>query len=181
MNRLPSLVKIPLKYALVASVLAIAVILLLFYTNRHPLLIPVFYDYRILLFGVFIFFSMKEFKEQHAFGVLHFWQGFLIGIFFYLVLGIVVGIFIFGFGHMEVSFLHDYVEGAIRGLELNRDQLTSQSAITITPEQFDHQITLMKSTKPYQMALDYFIKSCLIGFFLSILLAIILRRTDIKT
>ena len=178
MKRLHPLITVPLKYALVASLLAVILLIILFTTGRHPLLIPIFYDYRILLFAVFIFFTLKEFKDYHGQGILHFWQGLLAGIMFYLSLGLLVGIFINVYGHLQPDFLTGYIEGIIKGLELNREQLTSQHTITITPEELDRQISLMKATKPHQMALDYFIKSCLIGFFLSILLAVILRRTD---
>ncbi len=178
MHRVPPLVKVPLKYAVVAAVLAIAAVLVLFYTHRHPLLIPIIYDYRILLFGVFIFFSLKELKEVYNQGILHFWQGLLAGIIFYIGLGLIVGIFILIFGNVHEPFLLEYIEGTIRGLELNKEQLTSENVITITEEEFERQITLMRSTRPYQMALDYFIKSCVIGFFLTILLAVIMRKTD---
>ncbi len=127
MSKVPLLVRIPLKYAFVASILAMAVIMVLFYTHRHPLLIPIVYDYRILLFGVFIFFTLKEFKDYHNAGVLHFWQGLLMGILFYLALGLIVGIFIHIFGSVEAAFLEEYVEGTIRGLELNREELTTES------------------------------------------------------
>ena len=178
MHKIPALVKVPLKYALVASVLAVAVIMVLFYTHRHPLLIPIVYDYRVLLFGVFIFFSLKELKEYHNEGILHFWQGLLAGIIFYIGLGLVVGLFILLFGNSEAAFLQEYIEGTIRGLELNKEQLTSESAITITEEEFQRQITMMRATRPYQMAIDYFIKSCVIGFFLTVLLAVFMRKTD---
>ncbi len=180
MKYLTPLFKVALKYALTASVLAIVVLLLLFYTGRHPLLISIAYDYRILLFGVFIFFSIKEFKTYGNNGELHFWQGLLIGIFFYLLLGLVVGAFIWMFSEIEPRFLAEYIEGTIRGLLVNKEQLTVESKVTITEEEFNKQIELMRETKSFEMALDYFIKSCLIGFFLSVLLSVILRKTNGK-
>ena len=40
MHKVPALVKVPLKYAIVAAVLAIAAIMVLFYTHRHPTIDP---------------------------------------------------------------------------------------------------------------------------------------------
>ena len=83
MQHIKPLFKVALKYALTASLLAITLVIILFYTGKHPLLIPIAYDFRILLFGVFIYFSIREFKTFHNSGELHCWQGLLIGIFFY--------------------------------------------------------------------------------------------------
>ena len=180
MNHIKPLLSIAFKYALAGSLLGIALILVLFYTNNHPLLIPIAYDYRILLFGVFIYFSIREFKTYHNSGELHFWQGLIIGVFFYLTVGIIVGVAIAIFAHAVPSFLQEYVQVNVHGLETNEALLTTEGSVTMTKEEFNRQIDLTKATKPATLAIDYFIKSCIIGFFLSILLAVILRTTKLS-
>lgn len=180
MKHIQPLFKVALKYALTGALLAIALILILFYTNRHPLLIPIAYDYRILLFGLFIYFSIREFKIYYNNGELHFWQGLLTGIFFYLILGLVVGVFISVFGSLESSFLEEYVQANVQGLEMNKAQLTAEGPVTMSEQEFVRQLELTKNTKPITLGMDYFMKSCIIGFFLSILLAVILRKTEVR-
>ncbi len=174
------LFKVALKYAITASLLAVALLFVLFYTGKHPLLIPIAYDFRILLFGVFIYFSIREFKTYHNSGELHFWQGLLTGILFYLLVGIVVGVTITLFGSIEKSFLQEYIQSNIQGLEMNKLQLTSEGPVTMTEEEFNRQVELTRSTSAATLGVDYFIKSCIIGFFISILLAVILRKTETR-
>ena len=180
MDHIKPLLSVAFKYALVGSVLGIALILILYYTGKHPLLIPVAYDYRILLFGVFIYFSIREIKVYHLQGQLHFWQGLLTGVFFYLALGMVVGVFISIFGSLETSFLEEYVRSNVNGLEMNKELLTAEGAVTMSEAEFERQLELTKATSSVTLGFDYFIKSCIIGFFISILLSVILRKTELR-
>ena len=178
LNNLSPIVKIPLKYGLFASLIGIVLIVVFFFSNRHPLLIPIFYDYRIFLFGVFIFFGVKEFKQYYNDDRLHFWQGLIIGVIIYVTVGILVSLFIIIYVEVHPEFLSQYIEGTIRGLELNKDQLLHQSPIKITEEEYQAQIDLLRNIPSWKLGQDYFIKSCIIGFFLAIILAVFLRRTE---
>lgn len=178
LKTLPPLTKVPLKYGLIGSALAVVLILIFYFSGRHPLLIPIFYDYRIFLFGVFIFFGIKEFKEYYNDNRLHFWQGIVIGVIIYLTIGVLVGLFIMLFSSIQPEFLQQYIEGTIRGLELNKEQLINESPIKITEEEYQKQILLLKKIEAYKLAWDYFIKSCVIGFFISIIMAVIMRKTE---
>lgn len=172
------IVSTPIKYGLIGSLLAIAVILVLYYTGKHPLLIPIFYDARIVIFGLFIFFGIKEFKDFHNNSILQFWQGMIIGIGIYVLIGLVTGLFIIVFSNIETQFFTDYVNGTIAGLELEKGQLVNQGKITITEEEFNNQVTLLRESTPFVLGFDYFFKSCLLGFFITILLAVILRKSE---
>ncbi len=172
------IISIPLKYGLIGSVLAIILLSVLYYTGTHPLLIPTFFDYRIILFGLFIFFGIKEFKDYHNEGFLQFWQGMVIGIGIYVVIGLVVGLFLIAFAAIEPQFHEDYIAGTIRGLELNKDQLLNQGKITITEEQYNDQLEKLKNTPISYLGVDYFIKSGVLGFFLTIILSVILRKSE---
>ncbi|MEM1406656.1 MAG: DUF4199 domain-containing protein [Bacteroidota bacterium] len=181
MKHILPLLKVASKYSLTGSLLAIALILVLFYTNKHPLLIPIAYDYRILLFGVFIYFSIREFKTYHNNGELHFWQGLITGIFFYLILGLLVGSFIGVFSAVEPSFLEEFIQANVKGLQMNKSEFTTEGPVTLSEEEFARQLELTKATKPITLGIDYFIKSCVIGFFFSVILAVILRKTEPRT
>ena len=78
------MVTVALKYMAFGSLLSILLILALFYAQRHPLLMPPILDFRILIFGVFIFFSLKEFRDYLNGGILYFWQGMSVGMLCYL-------------------------------------------------------------------------------------------------
>lgn len=178
MKNIKPLFRIPLKYGAAASVLAIVLIIVLFYAGRHPMLIPVFYDYRIFLFGVIIFFSMKEYRDYYNEGRLHFWEGIVNGVITYLVVALVAGLFIWIFSLIDPEFLETYIQGTIRGLELDKEELTKTGAITITEEEFQQQIEMLKSIRPSVLTLDYIIKSMVIGFPITLILSVFLRKTE---
>lgn len=172
------LYKIPLKYGLSGAVLAILVIVILFYAGRHPLLISPMLDFRIILFALFIFFGLREFRDYYNNNILNFWQGMVISFIIYVTIGIIAGLFIIIFAEVVPEFLQDYIKGAVQGLENDKSQLVAEGDIRITEEEYNRQIQLLKNMKPTLLAVDYVLKSCFIGFFIAIILSVILRRTE---
>ncbi len=178
LDKLKPIYSVPIKYGLIGSLLAIVLIIALFYMGKHPLLIPIFFDYRILLFAVFIFFALKEFKDYYNDKFLQFWQGMVIGIGIYVIIGLMVALFIIAFSTVVPDFHDSYIEGTLRGLELDKEQLVGQGKITISEEEFEKQKELLRAAPSYVLGIDYFIKSCLLGFFLTIIMAVILRKSE---
>lgn len=172
------LFSVPIKFGLIGSILAMIVIIALYYSGTHPLLIPIFFDYRIVLFVIFILLGLKEFKDYRNGGFLQFWQGMIIGIGIYLIIGLLVGVFVVVYSNIDVDFHSQYIEGTIKGLELDKEQLVNTGSITISEEEFQNQVEMLKNSKPYVLGIDYFIKSSVLGFFLTILLSVILRKTE---
>src|SRR3989337_745738 len=68
------LVKISMRYGVLAGFFGFALLVGLYYMGRHPFLIPVYMDFRIILFTVFIFFALREIRDRQE-GILYFWQG----------------------------------------------------------------------------------------------------------
>ena len=66
------LLRISARYGVVGGVLAFVLLLIMYYLGRHPLVTSPFFDFRILLFGIFIFFTLKEFRDYEQGGVLYF-------------------------------------------------------------------------------------------------------------
>ena len=172
------LFKIPIRYGMAAAVLAIVLMIVMFYAGKHPMLIPVMYDYRIILFGVIIFFSIKEYKEYYNEGRLHFWEGLVNGVIAYLMVALLAGLFIIIFAYAVPEFLDTYITGTIQGLELDKEALTKTGTITITEEEYQKQIKLLQEMRPSLLAMDYIIKSMIIGFPITIILAVFLRKTE---
>lgn len=172
------LFSVPLKFGLIGSLFAIGVIMVLYFSGTHPLLIPIFFDYRIILFSLFTFLAIKEFKDYYNEGYLQFWQGMIMGIIIYLMIGILAGIFVVIYSQIDVQFLEQYISGTLAGLELDKEQLVNQGAITISEEEFQNQVAMLEQTKPHVLGIDYFIKSSVLGFFLTIIISVILRKSE---
>lgn len=172
MNNFPQLLKVAIRYGALASVLGVGLIIALFYMDRHPFLVPVFFDFRILLFAVFIFFALREYRELSNGGVLFFWQGMIGAFLLVLSYSIIVTTFILVFGSFEPAFVRDYIT-----------QFTEQ-ARTFPPEvieeigrdEFEKSLQQLQSATIRDLGLSYFVQSGIIGFFVGIILSVILRR-----
>lgn len=178
MNNIKPIFRVPLKYGSAASVLAIVLMIVMYFSGKHPMLIPVFYDYRIFLFGVIIFFSVKEYREYYNGGKLHFWEGLVNGIITYIIVALIAGAFIWVFSLVVPDFLKSYVNGTISGLELDKAQLTGDGTITISEEEFQRQVAMLREIRPSVLTLDYIIKSMVIGFPITLIIAVFLRKTE---
>jgi hypothetical protein len=161
-----------LKYGLIAGALGIVLVLGLFYIGRHPFLIPVFFDFRIIFFAVFVFFALKEFREFHQGGILYLWQG-MIGSFILIAsFAIVVAIGIFAFIKINPEFLTSYIDQSVLLLKTLPDDIIAR----IGKDVYQRNLDTLPSTNGFDLAMLYFTQSFMIGIFVSIILSVILRR-----
>jgi len=178
-DRLSPMFKVPIKYGLVATVINAILMIILLKSGRHPLLIPPYFDARIIIFLIFIYFSIREFKEFHNNGILHMWQGLIIGMVTYLIVGFFGSFFIIIYTKFDPSFLTGYIESAIRGAEIFKEELMAgERGVSMTEEEYQNHITQLKQTSANLLAFDYFIKSCLLGFFIPLIYSVLFRRTE---
>src|SRR5258707_13498005 len=99
------LFKVPFRYGLIGGVLVCVVIATLYYMGRHPFLLPLIFDFRIVIFSVFIFLSLKEVRDYHQQGNLFFWQG-MIGSYVLIGTSEVMGsLFTWGMTRWVAAFL----------------------------------------------------------------------------
>jgi len=172
MKKPSPLLTIGIRYGAVAAVLSVSLMVAMFYLGRHPLMVAPFMDFRILLYGVFIFFSLKEFREYHQGGVLYFWQG-MIGSFVVVATAAVLGSLLLRlFISVEGRFIPEYVKAMtdyLRGFpveEINR----------IGKDAYERNVEALPSTTSGQIASLYLVQSFGIGLFISIILSVILRK-----
>src|SRR5436190_16412944 len=105
------LLKICMRYGAVAGLLSAILLVILFYTGRNPFLISPFLDFRIFIFGIFIFFSLKEFRDGSQSGLLYFWQALLGSFAVVLISSVISSTGLYIFGTLEKDFLTSYVDG----------------------------------------------------------------------
>lgn len=173
MRNLPPLFKVPVKYALIAGLLGAVLIVFLYYVGRHPLLIPIIFDYRLLLLPLFLFFTMKEYRDVHNEKVMHFWEGMSIGFILYVAMGLVLGGFIFLLSvWIDPGFLNDYISISIEQLVNNKQEFLD----AIGEEAYQASLEILPQTTAVDLALDYLIKTCAIGLLMTIIISVILRR-----
>lgn len=167
------LTSVAIKLGLTGALMNIIALLVLFYIGKHPLLLNPFLDARWPLYGLFLFFSMKYFREDNN-DILHFWQGLAVGFIVYLIMAQMVAAFIAVFASIDsTQFLSTYISSAIEKINNNREALleTNLSEKTITDA-----LKILPTTTANNLAFDYFLKSMPIGLILTLLLSILMRR-----
>lgn len=166
------LIKIALRYGLVASVIGFALVVLLFYTNKHPFLIPVYVDFRIFLFGVFIFFALKEFREHYAQGILYFWQGMVGSYIFIVSFAATTALAIYVLSVADATFVSEFV----RLFTEQASSIPKEELERVGKEDFERNLVALSHTNGFNMAALHFKQSLIIGFFVSIIITIVLRK-----
>ena len=165
-------VRVPLVNGAIAGALGAVLTIVLYYLSGHPFLIPVYLDFRILLFGFFIFFTLKEFRDLHQEGILYFWQGLIISFIFVNIFGAVAGGLLWIFALIVPAFVSDYIRSQTEILSNMPQEIIDR----IGKDVYDRNLELLPATNAFDLASLYFTQSLIIGFFISIILSVILRR-----
>jgi hypothetical protein len=171
MNRSP-LIKISVRYGAVAGALALALLVASYYLGRHPLLIAPFLDFRILLFGIFIFFSGKELRDYEQGGVLYFWQAMLAGGLVVLMASVVSTLGMQVFGAMETKFVRVYIQQMTDYLKT----FPPEAIERVGKDVYDRNLSELSATNVSELSITYFAQGMVIGFLDTIILSVILRR-----
>ena len=172
MNARSPLIKLSIRYGAIAAALSSALLIAMYYMGSHPLMIAPFLDFRVLLYGVFIFFCLKEFREEYQQGGLFFWQGMVGSFFLVTVAGTFSSLLLWGFCEIETNFISSYIKAVTEYLNtFSQDDINR-----IGKDMFESNLKSLPATNAKQVAGKYFVQSMMIGFFVSIILSVILRR-----
>jgi hypothetical protein len=166
------LISIGIRYGSMAGVLVIILLVAMYYIGRHPLMISPFMDFRILLFGVFIFFSLKEYRDDHQEGALYFWQGMMGSFVMVVVAGTIASLLLMIFCSIDSSFIPSYVKGMTDYLKT----FPADDIERIGKDVYERNLSQLPATNSKQLAGLYFIQSLMIGLFVSIILSVVLRK-----
>lgn len=166
------LVKVPVVNGLIAGVLGAVLNIILYYLGRHPYLIPVYFDYRILLLSIFLFFTLKEFRDNYQNGALYFWQGLIGSFIFTTAFAAIASLVLWIFGVIEPDFVREYITKTIEMLK----GWPQQEIDRIGKELFESNLQRLPATNSSELALHYFAQCYVLGFFISIIMSVLLRK-----
>lgn len=171
-EKMSPLVKVSLRYGAIAGLIGSALLTGLYYMGRHPFLIPVYMDFRIVLFGVFIFFTLREIRDYYQSGILYFSHGIFASLLFTLCFTAVSTLFVIVFSRIVPEFLADYIR-------LTEEQLRSlppEVVESIGKDVYERNLEMLPETNSFDLGLLYTLQSFLISLFISIILSVTLRR-----
>lgn len=165
------LVAIPFRYGIIGGGIVIILFLVFYFLDLDPLVNIKLVD--VLILAIFIFFALKEFRDGYNNRELHFWQGMTGGLINYVTIAIISAIFILVMTVIiDPELTTKYIEGRIALLNENRQTLVE----TMDEETFEEAISGVMGTNAIDLALDDFLKKSIIGLFLTIIIAVILRK-----
>lgn len=166
------LIKVCIRYGLVAGALSFILLIVMYYLGRHPLLIAPYLDFRIVLFSILLFFGLKEFRDYHQGGVLYFWQAMIGSAVVVVVASVTSSIGLQVFGMIDKDFVSTYVTQMVSYLQT----FSKEDVERIGKDVFERNINQLPTTNISVLAITYFAQGLGIGFFVSIILSVILRR-----
>lgn len=166
------MLKYSIKYSIICGVFLIALFFVSIQFGTSPFLDIRHFLVDTIIFSLFVFFAVKEYKSYHNDGFLHFWQGMTIGFIVYLPAVLIFCVVLFIIMETNPSYLMDYKYGAIEMLE-NQKTLFLEK---FPEEQFDLQLAAIHEVTTVQLIFDTLGKKILAGFFISPVVSIILRK-----
>ncbi len=162
---------IPLRYGILGGGIVVVLFLIFYFLNLDPLVNIKMIDMVIL--AIFIFFALKEFRDRYNNRELHFWQGMTGGVVNYVTIALISSLFILVMTVIiDPELTTNYIEGRIRLLEENKETLID----TMDEDTFHEAVAGVEKTTAFDLALDDFLKKSVIGLFLTIIIAVILRK-----
>lgn len=165
------LISVPLKYGAIGGLFVIILNFVFYLTDKNPLVEIKFIDIPLLV--IFIFFALKEFRDRYNQDKLHFWQGITGGMVTFFTLAIISGLFILVLLlAIDPGITTNYIESRIALLNENKQTLID----SIDEQAYINALAGVKETTPFDLALDDFLKKSIIGLFLTIIIALILRK-----
>ncbi len=173
-NRLLSspLLRVPLRYGSIAGVISTGYVISLFYMGSSTFMINPFLDFRVPLFAVLLFFCLKEVRDYYQEGMLYFWQGTAGSLVFLTLSAAVAAIGIYLFGTWQPAFLADYITTFTRQIK----DLPAETVERIGKEVVAANLKALPATTVGNLAGLYAWQSYVIGFFISVIISVILRR-----
>ncbi len=166
------LFRIVIRYGLITGVIGFALLVSLYYLGRHPFVIPVFFDFRIILFALVLVFSLRDFREFHNEGLLSFAQGMMGSFILTFAYALVSSVLLFAFVSWNKEFLSSFIE-------LTLEQAKSYPVEDIErmgKGTFEEGLKAIRNADAAYLAKRYFFQSFIISFFISIIISVILRR-----
>jgi hypothetical protein len=171
-KKLPPLVAVPLRYGIIAGITGFILLIALYFMNWHPFLVPVFFDFRIVLFSVFVVFSLRELREYYFEGILFFWQGMIASFLLTVVFATIVSVLLLLFTYWKPEFVTSFISLSLEQVQT----YTPEDIERIGKQNFELGIKSLKEADGVFMAKRYFFQCFIISFFISIIISVILRR-----
>lgn len=164
------MIKVPLKYGIAGGLLVVLVFVVLFLLGENPLLMLQPFDFMLL--PLFLFVSIREFRDVHNGRLMFFWQGMTVGFFCYIIIALVSSVFIILFLEFcDCNLLAEFITNKVEILESGKARVIEEMGQAT----YDKTVTDVEATTAFIVSLDNLLKKCILGLLFTIMLSMILR------
>lgn len=170
-NSWSPLTRISVRNGIIAGLLGFIFLLGLYFMGKHPFLFPIYFDFRLFLFGIFLVITLREIRDNQD-GILFFWQGMIACFLFTILFAIITSGLIGIYAWLNPAFLANYISTAIEQMK----SIPAEAIEQIGKDVYDSNLKALPATNGYDMSFHYLWQSFIISFFLSIIISVILRR-----
>ncbi len=164
--------RLPVLYGIYASLVGAGLAAALYYIGIHPMLVFLVLDFRIALFAVFMVFLLRNLREGYFNGILMMPQAIAASGLFLAVYAVLASLLLWLFGIIVPGFVMEYITLATNQLK----QMPKEAIEQIGQKTYEESIVRMPGTKAFDIALLYFVQCFGLGFFISLIISVILRR-----
>ncbi|MEM0939105.1 MAG: DUF4199 domain-containing protein [Bacteroidota bacterium] len=164
--------KSTVKYSIICGVFLFTLFFVSLKFGGNPFFNIRHYFFDIVIFFLFIFFAGKEFKDFKYNGCLHFWQGISIGFIVFIPAAIVFSLLLYITFELNPELMEGYRKAAKAFIESKEDILLEE----FSSEKLSEQYSAVDVISTSELALKTFWKKLFMGFFVTPIVSIILRR-----
>jgi hypothetical protein len=115
---------------------------------------------------------LKEFRDYEQGGELYFAQAMIGGFAVIMIMTTITSIMVQVFGTFEKNFVTTYIEQVMSYLK----SFSKEDIERVGKEVYDRNLAELPTTNISKLTITYFVHGMVIGFFVNIILSVILRR-----
>jgi len=168
-----TLFRTPLKFGLMGTGVIILMFFVYQFTGSNPLIEMRIFDFFII--PIFLFFGIKDFRDADNSGLMEFWQGMTAGFIIYGCIAVIYSAFLWlAVSLISPNMLEEYIAQSLKVLNENSEKLIGQMG----QENFDTSYLDVGKTTTFDLVLDSLVKKAGIGFFLTSLIATVLKKKE---
>lgn len=166
------LFKVPLKYGVAGGIISLLLFITLYFLDESPLSAIRLFDF--VLIPLFVFFSLKEFRDYKNEGKMAYWEGMTVGLVCYGLIALISASAILLF--LEVIDPQLFVQHKQENITI-LTQDPQEWVEQLGREDYEEALEDVRGITPVSLAADDFVKKILIGLFLTSVISIFLKRT----
>ncbi len=167
------LVKVPVRFGLMGVGVLLGIFLIYYFSGNNPLIEMDMLD--LFIVPIFLYFGVREYRDNFNNGKMEFWQGMTAGLFIYMIIAAVFsGVLFLFLEYLDTSLAESYIDSKLAELSDSEQKIIEEMG----QASYDEMVTSTTATTVKVLVLDTFLRKVAIGFFLTSVISIVMKRKN---